>query len=41
MGYDFESAEKANFITPKLMQFLSVYLDINDKIKLNKGIFFA
>lgn len=41
LAYDFESLEKANFLTPKLMQFLTSYLDVSDKVKLDKGIFFA
>lgn len=39
--YDYESLENANIITPRLMEFLTVYLDLNDKFKFEKGIFFA
>lgn len=41
LAYDYETYEKSRFLTPKLMQFLTVYLDINDKVKLDKGIYFA
>ncbi len=34
LGYDYESFIKSNFITPRLMNFLTVYLDTNDKLKL-------
>ena len=34
LGYDYESLVKMNFITPKEMLFLSVYLDLYDKLKL-------
>lgn len=39
LGYDYESLVKSNFVTPKLMNFLTVYIDINDKLKMKKGIY--
>ena len=41
LSYDYESLIKANFLTPKLMLFLTVYLDVSDKLKLFKGIYFV
>ena len=41
LGYDYESLNKSNFITPKLMNFLTIYIDINDKLKLKKGLYIA
>lgn len=41
MDYDVISLDQSNFITPRLMKFLTVYIDINDKLKLHKGIYFV
>lgn len=41
LDFDIISLETQGLVTPRLMRFATTYIDLLDKFKLNKGLYFA